>query len=96
MEGREREDERERRKWKDKTFMSFIALLDGNEMKWKIEREKERKRDKEESGGRPRDKRGVIPSRKERKEKRKKNLTANKNDFLAVKIGGTIDRRSCP
>lgn len=53
--------------------MSFIAVLDGNEMKWKIER-KIKRRD-----GRPRDKRKVIPPWKK--------LVGNKDDFLAINIG---------
>lgn len=53
--------------------MSFIAVLDGNEMKWKIERKIKR------SGERPRDKREVIPPRKK--------VVGNKDDFLAVNIG---------
>jgi len=53
--------------------MSFIALLDGNEMKWKIE--KKIKRNDE----RLRDKREVISPRKK--------MAGNKDDFLTVNIG---------
>lgn len=52
--------------------MSFIALLDGNEMKRKIKRKIKR------NGERPRDKRKVIPPRKK--------VAGNKDDFLAVNI----------
>lgn len=52
--------------------MSFIALLDGNKMKWKIERKIKR------NGEQPRDKRKVIPLRKK--------VVGNKDDFLAVNI----------
>lgn len=52
--------------------MSFIALLDGNEMKRKIERKIKR------NDERPRDKRKVILPRKK--------VASNKDDFLAVNI----------
>lgn len=60
MEEKERDRERKKERKEDanekiKLFMSFIALLDGNEMKRKIERKIKR------NGERPRDKRKVIP-----------------------------------
>lgn len=52
-----------KKQMKDKTFMSFIALLDGNEIKWKIEKKIKR------SGGRTRDKRNITAKKDGRQQR---------------------------
>lgn len=59
--------------------MSFIAFLDGNEMKRKIERKIKR------NGERPRDKRKII----------RKKVVGNKDNFLVVNIDKRHNARIC-